>query len=204
MIVVIDYGLGNLRSVAGALEKIGQEPLISHKVKDIEKADKLILPGVGAFADGIKNLKELGLIEPLTRMVMKDRKPILGICLGFQLMAKESFEFGHHKGLSWINASVRKLEPEDKRLPVPHVGWNDIIQAKPCILFEGIPEDTLFYYVHSYYVECENRDDIIGECEYGNRFTAAARIGNVYATQFHPEKSQLFGLTLLKNFVEKA
>lgn len=204
MIVVIDYGLGNLRSVAGALEKIGQEPLISHKVKDIEKADKLILPGVGAFADGIKNLKELGLIEPLTRMVMKDRKPILGICLGFQLMAKESFEFGHHKGLSWINASVRKLEPEDKRLPVPHVGWNDIIQAKPCILFEGIPEGTLFYYVHSYYVECENRDDIIGECEYGNRFTAAARIGNVYATQFHPEKSQLFGLTLLENFVEKA
>lgn len=204
MIVVIDYGLGNLRSVAGALEKIGQEPLISHKVKDIEKADKLILPGVGAFADGIKNLKELGLIEPLTRMVMKDRKPILGICLGFQLMAKESFEFGHHKGLSWINASVRKLEPEDKRLPVPHVGWNDLIQAKPCILFEGISEDTLFYYVHSYYVECENRDDIIGECEYGNRFTAAARIGNVYATQFHPEKSQLFGLTLLKNFVEKA
>lgn len=204
MIVIVDYKLGNLRSVAGALEKIGQEPLISHKVKDIEKADKLILPGVGAFADGIKNLKELGLIEPLTRMVMKDRKPILGICLGFQLMAKESFEFGHHKGLSWINASVRKLEPEDKKLPVPHVGWNDLIRTKTCILFEGIPEGALFYYVHSYHVECENRDDIIGECEYGNRFTAAARIGNIYATQFHPEKSQLFGLTLLKNFVEKA
>lgn len=202
MVVIIDYGLGNLRSVAGAVRKVGYEPIISNKLADIERAKKLILPGVGAFGDGIKNLSQLGLIEPFTRLVIKEKKPILGICLGFQLMAKESFEFGYHKGLGWIDASVVKIE-KTKGLRIPHVGWNDLIQRKKDIIFEGIPEKTLFYYVHSFHVQCNDHDIIIGECDYGIRFTAACCQNNIYGIQFHPEKSQLYGLTLLKNFLTK-
>jgi glutamine amidotransferase len=137
----------------------------------------------------------------LNKVVLKEKRPILGICLGFQLMAKESFEFGHHKGLGWIEASVSKIE--SKGLRIPHVGWNSLIKLKESILFEGIPDDALFYYVHSFHVNCNNPQLTIGECEYGMRFTAAFNQNNIYATQFHPEKSQLYGLLLLKNFLEK-
>jgi imidazole glycerol-phosphate synthase subunit HisH len=204
MIVIIDYGLGNLFSVAGAVEKLGFTPLISSKMEDIEKADKLILPGVGAFSDGMKNLKNLGLIEPLTKLVVEKKKPILGICLGCQLMAKESNEFGHHTGLGWIEGSVLRLEPNDKSLRIPHVGWDNLIQKKQSILFEGIPSDALFYYTHSFYIKCHDLSNIIGECDYGGFFTSAFQKGNIYGTQFHPEKSQLNGLNMLKNFLEKA
>jgi glutamine amidotransferase len=204
MIVIIDYGLGNVFSVIGAVEKLGFKVKISNKIKDLEKADKLILPGVGAFSDGMKNLKELGLIEPLNRLVLKEKKPILGICLGCQLMAKESFEFGHHQGLGWIDGSVIKLEPNSKELRVPHVGWDELIQRKKSILFKGIPEDALFYYTHSFYMKCNNPEDVLGECDYGGWFTAAFQQANIYGTQFHPEKSQLHGLNLLKNFLEKS
>jgi len=204
MIIIIDYGLGNLFSVIGAVEKLGFKAKISSKISEIEKADKLILPGVGAFSDGMKNLKNLGLIEPLTKLVVEKKKPILGICLGCQLMAKESFEFGHHQGLGWIDGSVIKLEPNDKELRIPHVGWDDLLQRKKSILFEGIPDDALFYYTHSFYFKCNNPDDILGECDYGGLFTSAFRHNNIYGTQFHPEKSQLHGLNLLKNFLEKS
>jgi glutamine amidotransferase len=203
MIVIIDYGLGNLFSVAGAVERLGFKPLISNKVMDMEKADKLILPGVGAFADGMKNLKKGGLIEPLTKLVVDKKKPILGICLGSQLMAKESFEFGHHPGLGWIDASVIRLEPKDKSLRVPHVGWDELIQVKDSILFRNIPPTALFYYTHSFHVKCNKKDNKLGECDYGMKFTAAFNKGNIYGTQFHPEKSQLHGLNMLKNFLEK-
>lgn len=202
LVGIIDYGLGNLRSVAAACIKLGYTPKISNSMGDIKRADKLILPGVGAFHDGMKNLKELKIVEPLKEAV-RGGKPILGICLGFQLMAKESFEFGHHEGLGWIDASVHKIEPGDKNLPVPHVGWNDLMQTKQNILFEGIPCDALFYYVHSFHVVCEDKNDIIGECDYGMRLVAAIQHGNIYGTQFHPEKSQYYGLALLKNFIEK-
>lgn len=203
MIVIIDYNLGNLKSVAAAVERISEKPVISNNRADIEKADKLILPGVGAFQDGMKNLRRLELVDPLEEAV-RNGKPVLGICLGFQLMAQESFEFGHHQGLGWLNASVCKIEPGDKNLPVPHVGWNDLMQTKQNILFEGIPGDALFYYVHSFHVVCEDKNDIIGECDYGMRLAAAIQHGNIYGTQFHPEKSQYYGLVLLKNFIEKA
>jgi len=203
MIVVIDYGLGNLHSVAGAVEKLGFKALISGKIEDMRSADKLILPGVGAFADGMKNLGELGLTGPLTKLVVEEKKPILGICLGCQLMAKESFEFGHHKGLGWFDASVMLIEPNDKELRVPHVGWDNLIQKKDSVLFEGIPKDALFYYTHSFYIKCHREEDIIGECDYGLIFTSAVQKGNIYGTQFHPEKSQRAGLDLLKNFLEK-
>jgi len=204
MIAVIDYGLGNLRSVAGAVNKVGHSPIISNRVKDLEQADKLILPGVGAFGDGMANLHELGLVEPLTALVMERKIPILGICLGAQLIAQESHEFGHHQGLGWVNASVLNFDLEDKNLRLPHVGWNDLIQVGDSLLFENIPQDALFYYVHSYRIMCHSDEIIVGECEYGPRFVAAFQQGNIYGTQFHPEKSQLHGLNLLKNFLDKA
>jgi glutamine amidotransferase len=201
--VIIDYGLGNLFSVKGAIEKLGFKAKISSNIKDFEKADKLILPGVGAFSDGMKNLKELGLIEPLTKLVMEKNKPILGICLGCQLMGKDSYEFGHHKGLGWIDGSVIKFELNDKELRIPHVGWDELIQCKDSILFKDIPQNALFYYTHSFHIRCNNKDDVIGECDYGGLFTSAFQHKNIYGTQFHPEKSQLHGLNLLKNFLEK-
>ena len=204
MVVVVDYGLGNLRSVAGAVEKVAYMPLISNRIEDLEKADKLILPGVGAFGDGMTNLHRLGLVEPLTRFVMQQGKPILGICLGSQLMARDGYEFGYHQGLGWIEASVTKLETGNNGLRVPHVGWNSLVQLKDSLLFCGIPQDVLFYYVHSFHVQCDPRDIVVGECEYGVKFVAAFQQGNIYGTQFHPEKSQLYGLTLLKNFLERA
>lgn len=197
---IVDYGLGNLRSVAGAVARAGFEPVITNEPKLLDRMDKLILPGVGAFGDGMKNLRELGLIPVLHRLVKKERIPILGICLGFQLMARQSEEFGSHKGIGWLDAAVVKMET-DRNIRLPHVGWNDLYQVKECPLFGDIPEHALFYYVHSYHVSCSSRDVIVGECEYGIRFTAAVRDGNIFGTQFHPEKSQKCGLRLLENFL---
>ena len=203
-VAIVDYGLGNLRSVAGAVEKVGHEPVITNKVEDLESADKLILPGVGAFGDGMANLHSLGLVEPLTRLVLEEEKSVLGICLGSQLLARESSEFGHHEGLGWIDASVTKIAAEDNGLRVPHVGWNQLVKTQDSVLFDGIGDDALFYFVHSFVVNCEDAGIVIGECAYGARFTAAFQKGNIYATQFHPEKSQLDGLRLLKNFLDHA
>ncbi len=203
MIGIIDYGLGNLTSVAGAVEKVGFEPLITSDPVLLEQAESLILPGVGAFGDGMRNLHESGLIEPLKGIVLRGGKPILGICLGSQLLAKSSQEFGDHEGLGWIDARVIRLEPDDPSLRVPHVGWNELYQTGESVLFDNVPDGALFYYVHTFKLETERDDIVIGRCDYGGRFVAAIRAGNIYATQFHPEKSQRHGLTLLRNFLEK-
>ncbi|MBI4135775.1 imidazole glycerol phosphate synthase subunit HisH [Candidatus Uhrbacteria bacterium] len=200
MIGIIDYGLGNLRSVSGAVAKVGFESVITDNVDTLRKADKLILPGVGAFGDGMKNLQERKLIDPLTQMVVREKKAILGICLGAQLFAKSSEEFGYHGGLGWIDAQVVRLNPEGG-LRVPHVGWNECIQLKSSPIFEGIPKDALFYYVHSFYIAGNDPKLVIGQCDYGMKVTSAVQQGNIYATQFHPEKSQQYGLQLLKNFI---
>jgi imidazole glycerol-phosphate synthase subunit HisH len=202
-IAIIDYGLGNLQSVAGAIERLGHTAVISNKIDEINSADKLILPGVGAFEDGMNNLKNLGLVGPLTRLVVEEKKPILGICLGCQLMAMESTEFGRHQGLQWIDAEVLRIEPEDKSIRVPHVGWDNMAQSKDDPIFSNVPQEALFYYTHSYYVKCKSDDNILGTCEYGNNFHAVVRKGNIYGTQFHPEKSQIHGLEILRNFIEK-
>ena len=202
MIGIIDYGLSNLKSVASAIQKLDFEGKIISDVQDLKKVKKLILPGVGAFADGMNNLRRLNLIEPLTDMVVNQKKPILGICLGAQLMCQESFEFGHTKGLGWINASVVRFSVKEP-LRVPHVGWNDLYQVKRSILFDEIPENALFYYVHSYYIKSHEEDIVVGCSDHGEKFTAVIHKDNIYATQFHPEKSQLYGLKLLKNFIEK-
>jgi imidazole glycerol-phosphate synthase subunit HisH len=204
MIGIIDYGLGNLTSVAGAVEKVGFKPVITSDPSDLARMDKLILPGVGAFGDGMANLKSRSLVEPLGDLVLAGNKPILGICLGFQLIAQSSDEFGSHEGLGWIDAAVTRLEPGDNTLRIPHVGWNEVHQVGASILFDDVPNDGLFYYVHSHRMETTIKDLVIGECDYGERFISVIQAGNIYATQFHPEKSQLHGLTLLKNFLEKA
>jgi glutamine amidotransferase len=203
MIAIVNYGLGNLRSVAGAVERLGGEAVITNDADELLKAEKLILPGVGAFGDGIKNLRALGLEDILNQLVLEESKPIFGICLGFQLMAKESCEFGYHQGLGWIDAVVEKIDTNG-RLRLPHVGWNDLFQRKKSVLFENVPGNALFYYVHSYHVRCLDQNIIVGECDYGMRFTAAVEEDNIFGTQFHPEKSQQWGLELLKNYLEKA
>jgi len=203
MIGIINYGLGNLRSVLGAVEKLGHKGAISADPTTLALADKLILPGVGAFGDGMRNLTERELIEPLSEMVRTQRKPILGICLGFQLLAEGSDEFGEHTGLGWIPGRVKRIKTDDASLRVPHVGWNDFEQSRDCILFDDVPDPALFYFVHSYHLETKP-EITVGTCTYGAPICAAVQSGNVFGTQFHPEKSQRHGLKVLQNFLERA
>jgi glutamine amidotransferase len=199
MIGILNYGMGNLRSVANALSFLGVEFSIISTSEEIRRADKLILPGVGAFSAGMKNLGVFGFIPVLNEEVLMKRKPILGICLGMQLLAEKSFEDGETSGLGWVKGEVRKLEPGDPTLKVPHMGWNEGIIRKASALFQGMGEHSDFYFVHSYYLACEP-EIVIMSCEYGVEFPASVESGNIFGTQFHPEKSQDAGLTLLRNF----
>jgi imidazole glycerol-phosphate synthase subunit HisH len=200
---IVDYGLGNLRSVAGAVERLEWTPLVSGDADELARCDKLILPGVGAFGDGMRNLHERGLVEPLTVLALEERRPVLGLCLGAQLLVSESEEFGRHEGLGWIEGSVRRIEPGDG-LRIPHVGWNELRQVGESILFDDVADGALFYYVHSFAIQARDRSVVKGETEYGVMLTAVIERDNVYGTQFHPEKSQLDGLKLLGNFLERA
>ena len=204
MIGIIDYGLGNLTSVEGAVKRLGHDSVITPDISVLEGMQKLILPGVGAFGDGMKNLVTRKLVEPLTDLVMNRGIPILGICLGFQLIAKSSDEFGEHEGLGWVDAVVKRLEPGDTDLRIPHVGWNELNQCGASPLFEDVPDAALFYYVHSYRMVSHDKSLVVGECDYGGAFPAAVRKDNIHAVQFHPEKSQLHGLKLLENFLDRA
>ncbi len=201
IVVVIDYGMGNMRSVAKAFEYLGCQTVISSNPDDIKRADYLVLPGVGSFGRGMDNLKRLNLIELLSDEVLNKKKPILGICLGMQLMADDGEEFGYHKGLGWIRFSVKKLEADGRMLKIPHVGWNNTAIKKDCFLFKGFVQDPVFYFVHSYHMVCDSDDIIAATCNYGKDFAAAVQKGNIFATQFHPEKSQILGLKLLENFI---
>ncbi len=203
MIGIIDYGLGNLTSVLGAVTKVGFDGVISSDPGELADCEKLILPGVGAFPEGMANLNDRGLVDVLDDQVRQRRVPILGICLGFQLLGNNSTEFGETDGLGWIDAPVTVLTPDDAALRVPHVGWNEVLQASDCVLFDGIDDGALFYFVHTYKMELPSGGVAVGTCDYGGRFTAAVQNGNVFGTQFHPEKSQQCGLALLRNFLEK-
>jgi glutamine amidotransferase len=200
MIGIVDYGMGNLRSVAKAFELIGAEVIVSGIPDELLAADRLVLPGVGAFGDGMANLKRLGLDSFLNSEVIEKKKPILGICLGMQLMAREGFERGHHTGLGWIDAKVSKFQLGS--LKVPHVGWNEVSFKQDIHLFRGMRNNSCFYFVHSYHVICDNPEDVSAVCEYGYEFTASVRKGNIFGTQFHPEKSQEAGLKVLENYLE--
>ncbi len=202
MIAVIDYEMGNLRSVAKALECVGGQVTVTNDRTVIEQADRIVLPGVGAFPDGIKNLREHHLTGLLHQQVIEMKKPFLGICLGMQLLAKKSYEFGETEGLGWIDAEIVRFEFADPQLRVPHVGWNDVEIVKPGSIFSKTKSGDNFYFVHSYYMKNNDPSDVAATCDYGGNFTAAIQRGNIFATQFHPEKSQSKGLDILEQFVE--
>jgi glutamine amidotransferase len=205
MIAIIDYGMGNLRSVQKGFEKIGAEAVVTSNPADLLHADRVVLPGVGAFRDCIHNLEQRGFVEPILQ-VIQQKKPFLGICLGLQLLFTESEEFGLHKGLGVIPGRVTRF-PEGmneggEKLPVPHMGWNQIALQGDVPLFNGVTDGSNVYFVHSYYVTPDDPAVVAATCSYGIRFCAAIRKGNLMATQFHPEKSQAIGLQMLKNFAE--
>ena len=204
-LVIIDYGMGNLRSVQKAVERVGFAAPVTDDPDAVRKADKLILPGVGAFADAIACLREKQLIEPIRECIRRG-SPFLGICLGLQMLFEESFEDGRHAGLGILRGTVERFSPDapdGSRLKVPHMGWNRIrIKAKAPVL-DGVPDGAHMYFVHSYYVKPTDRSVVATETDYGAPFTSMIWKDNVSATQFHPEKSQTHGLRILLNFCSK-
>lgn len=200
MIAIIDYGLGNLASVAKAIQEVGTKATVTHDPGQICKSTRLILPGQGAFADGIKNLHQRGLIPILNHEILERKKPFLGICLGLQLLGEISFENGKNHGLGWIKGNVIKLKVGEKE-KLPHIGWDNVYSNKKSPLFSQIPDGSDFYFVHSYYLKPEDQKIIEATCTYGENFPVAFIQKNIWATLFHPEKSQQAGLQLLKNFV---
>lgn len=201
MVVIIDYGLGNLFSVAKAFQRIGAEARISGDPEDLRQAERLVLPGVGAFGDGMENLRAKGLIEALKTEVLENKKPFLGICLGLQLLAEKGYEYGEHGGLGFVRGDVRKLKVESFGLKVPHIGWNEVEIVREHSLFAGFKPKSEFYFLHSYQLDCGDGIDRAATAEYGETITAAIARDNMFATQFHPEKSQEAGLKLLENFI---
>lgn len=198
MVVVVDYGMGNLRSVQKGFEKVGASAVVSRDLVEIRNAGHLVLPGVGAFPECMRNLNRLNLVEPILEVIEKGR-PFLGICLGLQLLFYESEEFGYHEGLRIIPGKVKAFD-RNMGLKIPHMGWNEVYFRKETPIFRGIDDGSFFYFVHSYYVDPDETEDVAAETEYGVTFTCAVHRDNVFATQFHPEKSQENGLRILKNF----
>ena len=198
MIAIIDYGMGNLRSVSKAFEAVGHEAVVTRDVATIKKASHVVLPGVGAFGDCMANLKQHDLVEPI-RSTIQSGKPFLGICLGLQLLFTESEEFGPHEGLGIIPGKVRRFAI-DPSLKVPHMGWNQVNLQRDCPLFKGIEDGANWYFVHSYFVDPRDRQIAATMTTYGIPFVSSIWKDNIVATQFHPEKSQAVGLRLIKNF----
>ncbi len=201
MIAVIDYDAGNIRNVVRAIDALGAESVVSSDGKEILSADRVILPGVGNFGDASKKLKISGLDQVIKEAIDRD-KPFLGICLGLQLLFSDSEESPGEKGLGLIPGHVRRF-PDDMGLKIPHIGWNSLsLTGNGSRLFKGIRDDEYFYFVHSYYLDCEDEGAVAGRSDYGIIFDAAVEWGNVFACQFHPEKSSKAGLRVLKNFLE--
>ncbi len=198
MITIVDYGMGNLRSVQKAFEKVGAEAEICADPDKIAKASKLILPGVGAFRDAIQALKDQSLVEPILEHAQSG-KPFLGICLGLQLLFDVSYEDGEYAGLGLIPGKVVRFEDQPD-LKIPHMGWNQIERTAEHPILAGVPAHEYFYFVHSYYVAPDNAEDVAAYTEYGCRFASMVARDNIVASQFHPEKSQNAGLKLLQNF----
>ncbi len=198
MIAIIDYGMGNLRSVSKAFEAVGHEAIVTREAASIQNASHVVLPGVGAFGDCMANLREYGLVEPI-KTAIRSGKPFLGICLGFQLLFTESEEFGKHEGLDIFPGKVRAFS-KGQALKVPHMGWNQITLQQRCPVFKGIPDGSDWYFVHSYFVDPQDKHITATTTNYGIPFTSSIWTANVVACQFHPEKSQAVGLQLMKNF----
>ena len=207
-VAIVDYGSGNLRSAAKAFERAARESgthervIVTASPADVAAADRIVLPGVGAFADCRAGLYGVpGMVDTLQREVIERGKPFLGICVGMQLMATRGVEYGVHAGLDWISGDVVRIEPKDKTLKIPHMGWNELLELKPHPLLEGIQPHDHAYFVHSFQLETAKPETLLATTEYGGSITAAVGRDNLAGTQFHPEKSQATGLRLIGNFL---
>lgn len=201
MVGIVDYGMGNLLSVYSAFDYLGTQVKVCKHPEELLTVDRIVIPGVGAFKDCIDKIVSTGFKEVLDEQVLKKGKPILGICLGMQVMAKIGLEGGENKGLGWFDASIVKLSPKDTNLRIPNIGWNDVSFDPNIFLFKGVPKNADFYHVHSYFMDVNNPRDVAATYEYRQRVTAAVLKDNIFATQFHPEKSQDHGLKILENFI---
>lgn len=201
MIGIIDYGVGNISAFVNIYNKLDINIKIAKKPSDLEGITKLILPGVGAFDHAMNELNNSGMVERLNELVLVDKLPVIGVCVGLQMMAAKSDE-GVLPGLGWIDANVKLFDVTkiNFKTHLPHMGWNDITPVKENLIFKNLEKNSKFYFLHSFYFECNNDEDIIAVSDYGIKFTCAINKGNIYGTQFHPEKSHNFGIQLLKNF----
>ena len=201
-VTIVDYGMGNIRSVGNALSYLGCKVEVTDRLEVLKSADVVVLPGVGAFGEAMDNLRRLNLVDEMSRQVMELKKPFLGICLGMQLIAESSLEKGEHHGLGWVSGQVVPLSV-NSNLRVPHMGWNEISLRQDDNLLDGFQRGMNFYFVHSYWFQCNNRTDVHSTVDYGGEFTATVRRDNIFATQFHPERSHHNGIRLLKNYLNE-
>ncbi|MFH1841399.1 MAG: imidazole glycerol phosphate synthase subunit HisH [Candidatus Nealsonbacteria bacterium] len=204
MIAIVNYRMGNLQSVLNAFEAVGAKAVVVDKPELLSDAKAVVLPGVGAFCEGMENLRKLNFIDSLKKEVLEKKKPFLGICLGMQLIAQKSFEGRECEGLGWMDFTVEKITPKDSSLRIPHMGWNDLeIKNNDSLLFKGIKAPAVVYFIHSYHlVPNSGAESYISSVAcYGGAVTASVEKDNVFGVQFHPEKSQNTGLILLKNFI---
>ncbi len=200
LIAIIDYDSGNVRSVENAFKLIGVKTKVCRNWSDLNKASHIVLPGVGAFANGMNQLKSLGLIDSLEKLVLQKGVPFLGICVGHQMLANYGYEFEKTEGMGWIDGKVEKVDKRNSGIRLPHVGWNDVSVTQSTPLFFDMPIDPCFYFVHSYHFIPDNNARVTSVCQYGSKVTASVQKDNIFGVQFHPEKSQSAGLLLLKNF----
>ena len=201
MITIVDYGAGNIKSIRNMLKKIGVTSQITSSAEEVSKAEKLIIPGVGHYTYGMDKLNTSGLVDELTSRVLKDKIPVLGICLGAQLLGISSEE-SDEKGLGWLDMEVVRFDSSkmEASLKVPHMGWNEIKQEKKSLLLDGYEKVARFYFVHTYHMKTMNNTDTLTTTNYGYDFTSAVEKDNIFGVQFHPEKSHKFGMKLLMNF----
>lgn len=202
-IAVIDYGMGNLGSIRRAVEECGAMPHMTRNPLDLSSASHIILPGVGAFGRGMRNLTDNGWIAPIKKAVLDDGIPLLGICLGMHLLAEFGHEGGKTQGLGLISGEVKKLIPVHENEYLPHIGWNNISIQTDSFLLDGVPDQKDFYFVHSYHLICADAGHIVATTPYCGELASVVNRDNIYGTQFHPEKSQKFGLKILENFIFK-
>jgi imidazole glycerol-phosphate synthase subunit HisH len=201
MIAIVDHGMGNLGSVSNMLRKIGADSIRTADADQLRRADKLVLAGIGAFDGAAERLAELGLVDVLNALVLERGVPVLGVCLGMQLMARSSQE-GERIGLGWLDADVRRFSfPPEAVLPVPHIGWEVVHPTRPSPIFDGAQSEPRFYFSHAYHLVCHDSGDVAATATYGYEFPAAVHRGNILGTQFHPEKSHVFGLDVYRRFV---
>lgn len=198
---IVDYGMGNLASVVNAFDAVGASAVVTRSPSDLDRSTHIVLPGVGAFPDGMSNLKAGGWVDSLNEQVLERRKPFLGLCLGMQLLATTGAEHHSCEGLGWIAGRVVRMVPADSRARVPHMGWNDVTIARNDTLYRGLPDSEVFYFAHSFVFEPDDRSVMTGACDYYGSFAASLEVENIMATQFHPEKSQRAGLEVLRNFI---